>query len=199
MRRLEKIERQSTLGFQQQKYLWSGTLMKLINKSKIDKAMIDKLRNANESYTNGNYFNSLTLYNKVSNQFPVLNESLFYYMRCCDRVKSIPLLDKELQIDKLLKHLDYDLEKLSQELETFIIRCKWCGRYTEYIDPDEPTFGLMTYSNSCQYCNRMYPTPSLVWDSPDGRAYSYFRGSFIEDDFYFEFEEDYEPIPRKQR
>ena len=36
-----------------------------------------------------------------------------------------------------------------------------------------------------------------MWDSPEGRAHSYFGLSFqLKDPFYAEFEEDYEPIPK---
>jgi hypothetical protein len=45
----------------------------------------------------------------------------------------------------------------------------------------------------------MYPMPSWTWDSPDGRAYSYYRMSFKEEEFYNEFELDYDPNPRCRR
>jgi len=80
----------------------------------------------------------------------------------------------------------------------FRMRCKWCGRYTRYIHSDVPTFGFDTLANSCSFCSRMYPMPSWLWDSPDGRAYSYYRMSFSGDDFYEEFELDYDPKPRCQ-
>ena len=78
-------------------------------------------------------------------------------------------------------------------------RCKRCGRYTPYIDPDTPTFGFDTSANSCRACGRMYPMPSWMWDSPDGRAYSYYRMSFKEEEFSDEFEHDYDPRPRCRR
>jgi hypothetical protein len=74
-------------------------------------------------------------------------------------------------------------------------RCKWCGNFTAYVDPNEPTFGMFSDSNSCSICGRMYPMPSWMWDSPDGRSYSYYRESFIDVEFYEEFESDYKPQP----
>ena len=44
-----------------------------------------------------------------------------------------------------------------------------------------------------------YSVPSWMWDSPDGRAYSYYRQSFLlgngGKEFYSEFLVDYDPNP----
>jgi len=67
-----------------------------------------------------------------------------------------------------------------------LIRCKYCGRYIQYIDPNKPTFGFME-TNSCNECNRMYPAPDFNWDSWAGLEYIENRHSVPEEAFYKEF------------
>lgn len=67
-----------------------------------------------------------------------------------------------------------------------LIRCKYCGRYIQYIDPNKPTFGFME-TNSCNECNRMYPAPDFNWDSWAGLKYIENRHSVPEEAFYKEF------------
>lgn len=64
-----------------------------------------------------------------------------------------------------------------------LIRCKYCGRYTEYIDPNEPTYGFID-RNNCSKCNRMYPVPDFYWDSWEGLEYMESRQSVPEGAFY---------------
>ena len=50
-------------------------------------------------------------------------------------------------------------------------RCKYCSRYSEYVDPGKPTHGMSMSTeyppghNLCRYCKRSYPMPSIHWDS----------------------------------
>lgn len=67
-----------------------------------------------------------------------------------------------------------------------LIRCKYCGRYTEYIDPNEPTYGFID-RNNCSKCNRMYPVPDFYWDSWEGLEYMESRKSVSEGAFYKEY------------
>ena len=124
-------------------------------------------------YEKGNYEIALRYLNLLIKK-QSFEPFLYYYKRICERVISQNPNSKNIR-DK--------------------IRCKWCGQFTQYIDPNVPTYGLFPQSNSCSSCGRMYPSPSWVWDSEEGRAYSYYRGSFIDKEFYEEFEEDYEPTP----
>lgn len=129
-------------------------------------------------------------------RLPALEPYVFYYMRVCERVLSISLERDEIFYEaKLERHRA--LPKLLKWIVPvkFLVRCKWCGRYTRYIDPNVPTYGFATSANSCMFCDRMYPMPSWMWDSPDGRAYSYYRMSFSDGEFYEEFERDYNPKP----
>jgi len=67
-----------------------------------------------------------------------------------------------------------------------LIRCKYCGSYTEYIGPNEPAFGLID-RNNCSKCNRMYPVPDFYWDSWEGLEYMESRHSVPEGAFYKEY------------
>lgn len=69
-----------------------------------------------------------------------------------------------------------------------LIRCKYCGYYTQYINPNEPTFGFIN-SNNCSKCNRMYPVPNFYWDSWEGLEYMENRHSVPEEKFYEEYQE----------
>jgi len=68
-----------------------------------------------------------------------------------------------------------------------LIRCKYCGHYTQYINPIEPTFGFMN-NNNCSNCNRMYPMPNFYWDSWEGLEYMENRHSVPEKEFYDEYQ-----------
>ncbi|MBU0595968.1 hypothetical protein KJ567_04710 [Candidatus Bipolaricaulota bacterium] len=67
-------------------------------------------------------------------------------------------------------------------------RCKHCGHYTRYIDPNGPP---AYFGNRCDVCARSYPMPSVSWDSAYGRVSIYCRGSAMDRRFYEEFEADY--------
>lgn len=72
------------------------------------------------------------------------------------------------------------------------LRCKYCGHYTQYIDPLEGLAYLGT--NNCTKCGRGYPMPDFSWDGLDGQAYIYYRHSVAEGEFYNEFEKRYEVV-----
>lgn len=65
------------------------------------------------------------------------------------------------------------------------VRCKYCGAYTKWISPNEPTFGFAE-NNKCEHCKRMYPIPDYYWDSWDGLEYMEERRSVPEKIFYEE-------------
>jgi hypothetical protein len=69
-----------------------------------------------------------------------------------------------------------------------LIRCKYCGHYTRYINPNEPTFGFAN-NNNCSNCNRMYSVPNFFWDSWEGLEYMEHRHSVPEKQFYEEYRE----------
>lgn len=91
-----------------------------------------------------------------------------------------PFLDYQLVHKRVGSVDDVDL----------MIRCKYCGHYTERTGQDRYAY--------CNVCNRMDPSPTIKWDNIDGQAYRYYE--FYEydeyadnndgpyDEFYDEFE-----------
>jgi len=168
-----------------------------------DKELVELMGKARGYYDAGRYSEALDYLTRSLEKMPELEPYIFYYIRVCKQVLAIPLNEEEKRYEEervryrsriasLPKFLWWIVPKIENR-----IRCKWCGRYTRFIHPDVPTFGFSTYANSCDYCKGMYPMPSWVWDSPDGRAYSYYRMSFSPENkqFYEKFLKDYKPNP----
>lgn len=154
--------------------------------------------NASACYDNGFYgFVHQNLWRALKRE-SALEPHIFYYLRVCERVLTVPLAPNEAKYEhrfmatQMAKTwIDAKLRQLFSLFMKDNLRCKWCGKYTPYIDPNVPTFGF-SHDNDCGHCGRMYPMPSWVWDSPYGRAYSYFRSSHNSEKFDEEFEQDYE-------
>lgn len=134
-------------------------------------------------------------------RIPEVEPLVSYYLRICDRTLESPLTEEEIDYTfarERYRALPAWLRIIERRGAPARMQCKWCGRFTEWVSPDRPTFGFDSHQNSCTQCGQMYPMPSWVWDSPEGRAYSYYRGSFGGDHpFYEEFERDYDPRPRR--
>lgn len=164
-----------------------------------DKELAQWMGYAFTYYNLGEYAKTHQYLSWALKRMPALEPYIFYYIRISERVLSVPLKEDEVEYEAKLarKRALPKWLKWIIPLE-FRVRCKWCGRYTRYINPNEPTYGFNTFANSCESCERMYPMPSWMWDSPDGRAYSYYRMSFSDEEFYKEFERDYHPKPRCQ-
>lgn len=67
-----------------------------------------------------------------------------------------------------------------------LIRCKYCGKYTDYINPNVPTYGT-TSGNNCSKCGRSYPIPDFYWDGWEGSDYMENRKSVYDEKFYNEY------------
>ncbi len=76
------------------------------------------------------------------------------------------------------------------------VKCKYCGHYTGYINPNEDYAYLG--GNNCSVCGRGYPMPSISWDTNWGQTYIYERGSVTEPIFYAEFEEENPDYPKSE-
>jgi len=154
-----------------------------------------------EAYDLGFYTQALQCLKMSLRKIPALEPRVFYYVRVCERVLAVSLTPPELDYERgLEKYRDAPKWKRAlMKSPEVLVRCKWCGHYTTYIHPYVPTFGFAIEANGCRNCGRMYPMPSWIWDSPDGRIYSYYRMSFSDEAFYEEFEQDYDPTPRCQR
>lgn len=164
------------------------------------------LGTAMDAYNGGWYEKSLKFLKKSLKKAPKLEPQVFYYIRVCERVLDHHLSEEEIVYKyKLSKYLDrkFTLPKWLQWIVPDIeykVRCKWCGKYTTFVSPNDNSFGFIAGgNNSCRLCGVSYPAPSWMWDSPDGRAYSYYRKSFPigkgGKQFYDEFLDDYEPNP----
>jgi len=167
-----------------------------------DKELTERMGYARVYYDQGEYAKAQQYLKWSLKRMPALEPYIFYYIRVCARVLSIPLTKEEVRYEAKLARYRALPKWLRWTMPGFElqVRCKWCGRYTQYIHPNVPTFGVTSSANSCLFhCGRMYPMPFWMWDSPDGRAYSYYRESFSDDKFYEEFERDYDPKPRCQR
>jgi len=168
-----------------------------------DMNLRDWLWHAHQHYDKGEYAKALNYLNLALQRMPVIEPYIFYYIRVCARVLSIPLREKEIEYKSELEHysaLPKFLKWVKTELGffTFEVRCKWCGRYNRYVKPNERVGLYNEYFNddrSCYSCDCLCPMPSWIFDSPEGRAYCYYSGSYEHEDFYKEFEQDYEPKP----
>jgi len=171
-----------------------------------DEELVDLMARAKWYYDAGWYREALDYLGRSLEKMPELELYIFYYIRVCKRVLDVQLTEEEKQYEEKLNHYRARLTALPRWLWWIVpkiqnrIRCKWCGKYTHFINPDAPTFGFDIHSNSCENCGGMYPMPSWMWDSPDGRAYSYYRMSFPPESkqFYDEFLYDYDPEPLVQ-
>jgi len=173
--------------------------MQKICNDKNDNALNEWIRNAMVFYDFCNYGLALNNLQKALSAAKKLYPLIFYYIRICEHIVSTPLTIEDISYEKYSeKYNKYPkwIRWIYPKPKN-LMRCKWCGRYTDYIYPNVPTYGFMKGENSCTFCGRMYPMPSWLWDSPDGRAYSYFRGSFNGEEFYWEFEKDYDPKPKR--
>lgn len=165
-----------------------------------DKELRDKIALAIGTYERGKYSESLEHFHWSVKRLPTLFPHVFYYMKVCQRILKIPLTSEDIDYERELQKYENSSKfvKMFLTVPGLKIRCKWCGRYTNFIHPDVSTMGFAFTANSCSYCIHTYPMPSFIWDSPNGRAYSYYRKSFTRGNkkFYKDFEEDYDPIPQ---
>jgi hypothetical protein len=166
-----------------------------------NRELVDYMTQAVSLYERGDYREAHRYLTASMARLPAFKSHLSYYIQVCERVLAIPLTIEEKNYEAGVKRYLGRPRWLRKFMSAPVlkIRCRWCGRYTPYVDPDAPTFGIDPSANSCRSCGRMYPMPSWTWDSPDGRAYSYYRMSFKEEEFYKEFERDYDPSPRCRR
>ena len=161
-----------------------------------DEELMQWMGYAADYYDAGEYEKAFEFLVQSLDRMPALKPYIFYYIRICNHVTSIPLKNSELKYEEKLAQYSSLPKWRRWTVQGFddieLVRCKWCGRYTRYIHPDVGTHGFIREANSCLFCGRVYPMPSWLWDSPFGRAYSYYRGSFCDKEFYGEFEGDYD-------
>ena len=155
------------------------------------------IRNALQSYLSGEYETALERLRHISTEWPGTLKILWPYIEICERVSRLSnSTDKNKVIEDRRKMLQTLLPAwlfgLFYRDVPRLVRCKYCALYTTYINPNESTAGFMLDLNSCERCGRMYPMPSILWDSIQGMTYSYYRQSIQDGHFDGEFERRFE-------
>ncbi len=165
--------------------------------SRIRKIISDETANkcivpAVNAYNYGEYDVALKFFQEALKVSPISNEEIHPHIKICNRVLAIPISDADSKyLEAQYKYLhSSETDRRLQKEPVFKIRCKYCGKLTAYVDPNEGFAYLNT--NNCNVCGRGYPTPDFVWDGVDGQAYIYYRNSVKEDVFYKEFEHKYD-------
>ena len=117
------------------------------------------------------------------------------HLEICERVNTATKDQEDLAYEERVSRWEakFWLIKWLSRSPEFKIRCKYCGHYTPYIDPN---YGVAYFGqNNCIRCGRSYPTPDFSWDGIDGQAYIYYRRSVPEEEFYRKFEVKYDVSP----
>lgn len=147
------------------------------------------------AYNLSEYDKALSQFTEAVSKHPPLSEEVQPHIFICKRVVSTPLSlhDRTYSgaVDKWVTASA--LRRAFLKRPESRVRCKWCGHYTRYIDPDQGLAYLGT--NNCQVCQRGYPVSDFVWDGLDGQAYIYYRHSVLEAAFYAEFEAQHDVHP----
>lgn len=167
---------------------------------RIEKAVGDEVGNCVvipgiNAYNTAEYESALSHFAKALRGFPQLVDELNPHIHVCRRViATAKTMDDRAYLEQARKwETTSRLGKLFSKAPIFKVRCKYCGHFTPYIDPNQGFAYLNT--NNCQICGRGYPAPDFAWDGIDGQAYIYYRHSVTEPQFYAEFEEQYDAYP----
>ena len=147
------------------------------------------------AYNTAKYENALNLFSEATCEFTQLIDELEPHIHICRRVVSAEKSPEDrAYLDQVKKwEKTSRLVKLFAKAPMLKVRCKYCGHFTPYIDPNQG-FAYLD-ANNCQVCGRGYPAPDFAWDGVDGQAYIYYRHSVTEPQFYSEFEEQYDVHP----
>jgi hypothetical protein len=147
------------------------------------------------AYNFADYESALGYFVEAVKHHPEISEELRPHIRICQRVLATVLSRDDISYRDVFTKWERAprLLRYFRGTPVFKVRCKYCGHYTPYIDPED---GLAYFnSNNCGLCGRGYPVPNFAWDGLDGQAYIYYRHSVTEPEFYKEFEEEYDPNP----
>jgi len=150
-----------------------------------------------EAYNHGQYEEALEKFQEAISLCPQIEEELRPHIEICNRVLTINKNKEDLEYEKAGSQWNAKPQIirwfLQKSAPIFKIRCKYCGRYTPYIDP----YCGVAYldQNNCMKCGRGYPVPDFVWDGIDGQAFIYYRNSVTEKEFYKQFSDRYNPNP----
>jgi hypothetical protein len=144
------------------------------------------------AYNQGDYEGALSYFMKSVAEVPAFEEELRPHINICKRVTHFVLSPRDIGYrDACSKweRLPFFI-KWFKRAPLLKLRCKHCGHFTAYLDPNE---GLAYLGgNNCENCGRGYPIPDFAWDGIDGQAYIYYRNSVTEKEFYKEFETQFD-------
>ena len=149
------------------------------------------------AYNYGKYKEALKWFNEAISICPQVKKELFPHIEICTRVISTNNDTGDFEYEKEISQWQkkpYLIKRLFPNNSPLLkIKCKYCGHYTMYIDPN---CGFAYFGqNNCLKCGRGYPAPDFSWDGIDGQAYIYYRRSVTENSFYEEFENKYDVSP----
>jgi hypothetical protein len=162
--------------------------LKALNEASADNFLIPGVN----TYNQGDYEAALGHFLRSLGQVPAFEDEIRPHIRICERVaRTVPSSDDNEYRDAVSKweRLPFFL-KWFRKSPPLKLRCKYCGHFTTYIDPNE---GLAYMGgNNCELCWRGYPMSDFAWDGIDGQAYIYYRNSVSEEKFYREFENEFD-------
>jgi hypothetical protein len=170
---------------------WTGPVVDAMNEEDAEGVMHPGVW----AYDVADYETALGWFLKTLEIAPQLDSLLHTHIAFCRRV-----IETELDDEDLLWTSRKRPGRLRQRLwarEVPKARCKWCGHYTTYFNPE---WGLgWLGENTCSRCGWNFPMSAFYWDCPDGLAYSYYRGSFTGSAFYDWFETVFDVSPRRDQ
>ena len=138
------------------------------------------------AYNQGLYEEALERFSEAIEIAPNVEEELYPHLLICRRISGISMDDRDDRYKESVNRWESSFFRRFRKSPPREIRCKYCGHYTDFIHPNN---GWGWSGNKCRRCSREYPTPDFLWDSIDGQAYIYYRGSVSEPEFYREFEQ----------
>ena len=140
------------------------------------------------AYNQGDYEAALSHFLKSVAQVSAFQEELRPHINICTRVVHSVLSPGDIEYRNAYSQWERlpSYRKWLKQAPPLKLRCKYCGHFTAYIDPNEG-FAYLG-GNNCENCGRGYPMPDFAWDGIDGQAYIYYRHSVTDKEFYKEFE-----------
>lgn len=126
------------------------------------------------AYNRGAYEVAYAGLRHVVDEHPDALGSLFSVLYTCERViaarpdvADLPYLNRSVVLPTSI----WNRARLRLGLAGDIgpTRCKWCGHYTPWVDPNDDF-------NRCRRCSEKYPSPNWFWDTR--MSHSEGRGSW---------------------
>ena len=129
------------------------------------------------AYDRGEYEAAYMGLRRVVDESPDALRACFSLLYTCERVMQTPPDDGDLPhvARGRLRRAVAALRRAMNYGRPEFVRCKWCGHYTKYVNPDDDL------RNSCGRCDAKYPAPSWIYDGPYMMAHSEGRGSWAKD------------------